>query len=204
MPRRALEWNSRAGRYRDPLTGRFISRDTVRSILDQAIAKSQQRIQATSDALRGGTLSLDDWHVVMREEIKRTQIAAEMLVQGGRAQMTAADYGRVGQRVRIQYDYLRDFAHGLADGAIRTDGSFLNRAKMYANAARVAFHESLADQLAGLGYTHERNVLHPAEHCAGCLAETERGEVPIFSLVPIGDRPCGGSDKCSIAYSVHR
>jgi hypothetical protein len=203
MARRPFEFVSSSGRYRDPLTGRFISRDTVRLLLDQAIAKSQLRLQTVSDEFRRGALSLDEWQLAMREEIKRTQIAAEMLVQGGRAQMTAADYGRVGQRVRVQYDYLRDFAQALSDGAIRTDGTFLNRAKMYASAARPAFHESLADQLSGLGYTHERNVLHPAEHCSGCLAQTERGEVPIFSLVPIGERDCGGNDKCSIAYSIH-
>jgi hypothetical protein len=136
----------------------------------------------------------------MRQEIKRTQLGAEMLVQGGRAQMTQADYGRVGQRVREQYDYLRDFANGLSEGAIRTDGTFLNRAKMYASAARPAFHDSLGDQLAGLGYSEERSILHPAEHCPTCLSEAERGYVPIGTLIPIGERDCLGNDKCSMLF----
>lgn len=200
MPRRRADWNPRTARYRDPLTGRWISRDAVRLLLDRAIAASQQRLQTASDEFRRGELSLDEWQVIMREEIKRTQLAAEMLVRGGRAQMTPADFGRVGQRVRMQYDYLRDFAQALKDGAVRTDGTFLNRAKMYANAARVAFHDSLGDQLAGLGYTHERNILHPAEHCDGCLDETAKGWSDIGTLTPVGQRTCRGNDRCSIEY----
>lgn len=137
----------------------------------------------------------------MREEIKRTQIASEMLARGGRAQMTAADFGRVGQRVREQYRFLRDFARQLRDGSIRTDGTFLNRAKMYAAAARVAFEESVGDLLANLGYRVEWNVLHPAEHCGVCVSETARGQVPIGSLIPIGQRTCRGNDKCEIRYA---
>lgn len=200
MARRPLEWNGRAGRYRDPLTGRFISRDTVRTILDQAIGKSQQRIRDASDQFRRTEITLDEWQVVMREEIVRTQLGAEMLVQGGRAQMTPADFGRVGQRVRAQYDYLRDFTQQVADGSIRTDGTFLNRATMYASSSRVAFHESLGSQLADLGYTEERSILHPAEHCDLCVSEAERGFVPIGTLIPIGERTCLGNDKCSVAY----
>lgn len=200
MARRPAEWNSRAGRYRDPLTGRYISRDAVRLMLDQAIAKSQARLQTVSDEFRRGALSLDEWQLVMREEIKRTHLAAEMLVQGGQAQMTPADFGRVGQRVRTQYDYLRNFAQSLKDGIVRTDGTFLNRAKMYANSARVAFHESLGDQLAGLGYSEERNLLATAEHCGGCLTETARGWVPIGTLIPVGERDCLANDRCQIDY----
>jgi len=195
-----FEFVSKSGRYRDPLTGRFISRDTVRSLLDQAIAKSQQAIQSASDQLRRGELSLDDWQALMRLELKRVHIGSEMLVQGGRAQMTASDWGRVGQRVRTQYNFLADFAKQLAAGAIRTDGSFLARAKMYPASARPAFHDSLGDQLTGLGYTHERSILHPAEHCPTCVSEAERGYVPIGTLIPIGERDCLGNDRCSMLY----
>ncbi len=198
---RRLQWNGRAARFRDPATGRFVSRSTVRGWIDQNILASQRRIHTASDDYRLARRSLDEWQTVMREEIKRTQIAAELLARGGRAQMTAADWGRVGQRVREQYGFLRDFAQQLADGSIRTDGTFLNRAKMYAAAARVAFEESVGDLLAAIGYTVEWNVLHPAEHCTGCLAETARGRVPIGTLVPLGERPCRANDRCSISYA---
>lgn len=198
---RRLQWNGRAARFRDPASGRFVSRATVRGWIDQNILASQRRIHTASEDYRLARNSLDEWQTVMREEIKRTQIASEMLARGGRAQMTAADFGRVGQRVREQYRFLRDFARQLRDGSIRTDGTFLNRAKMYAAAARVAFEESVGDLLANLGYTVEWNVLHPAEHCGVCVSETARGQVPIGSLIPIGQRTCRGNDKCEIRYA---
>ena len=199
--RQPYQWNAAAARFRDPETGRYISRAQVRQWIDRNIAASQARIQTLSEELRTGAIDLGEWERGMREEVKRTQLASEMLLRGGRNQMTQADFGRVGQRVRAQYDYLAAFVDDLRSGSVRTDGGFLARAKMYAAASRSAFHESERDQLAGLGYTKERSVLHPAEHCALCVSEAARGYVPIGELIPIGERTCLGNDKCSIVYS---
>lgn len=201
MPRSPYLWNGLSGRFRNPDTGRFISRVEVRDAVDRIILASQRRVQTASDEVRAGRISLDEWLATMRQELKRTQLDAEMLARGGRAQMTQADFGRVGARVRTQYGYLRDFAQQLKDGAIRTDGTMINRAKMYSASARVGFHESLGETLAAIGYTQEKNILHVAEHCGLCVSETERGWVPIGSLIPIGERTCMGNDRCSISYA---
>lgn len=193
-------FNARAARYRDPATGRFIPRSDVRQWLDRDIAASQARIQSTSNELRSGAIDLAEWQRIMREEIKQTQLAAEMLLRGGRNQMTQADFGRVGQRVREQYAFLNRLTDEIRAGTIRADGTFLNRAKMYAASARVGFHEGLSAQLGELGYTHERSVLHPAEHCGVCVSEAARGYVPLGDLIPIGARTCLGNDKCSMLF----
>lgn len=202
MPRRSpYLYQPRAARYRNPATGRYISRGQVRQWVDQNIAASQRRIQQLSEALREGTINLAEWQAGMREEIKRVHLGSEMLIRGGKTQMTPADFGRVGQRVRAQYGYLNDFTEQLRRGEIRTDGSFFSRAKMYAASSRTAYHKSERDQLSALGYTKERSLLHPAEHCDLCVSEAERGWVPIGELIPIGERTCLGNDKCSIAYA---
>jgi hypothetical protein len=194
------EWNSKAARYRDPATGRFISRDTVRKMVDQLIEKSRARVQTASEQLRSGTIDLGEWDAVMRQEIKRTQLSTTTLLRGGWNQMTAADYGRVGANVRAQYRYLEGFVTDLRSGKQRLDGSFFNRAKMYPASARVTFHEQLTQQLDDLGYVDELNVLHPAEHCAECIDASARGWVPIGTNVPIGQRQCRGNDRCSMRY----
>jgi hypothetical protein len=194
------EWNGNAARYRDPATGRFISRDTVRQIVDQLIEKSRQRVQAASEQLRSGSLDLGEWDSVMRQEIKRTQLSTTSLLRGGWNQMTAADYGRVGSNVRVQYHYLDGFVGDLRSGRQRMDGSFFNRAKLYPANARVTFHEQQTAQLDALGYTEELNVLHPAEHCVECIDARARGWVPIGTNVPIGKRQCVGNDRCSMRY----
>jgi hypothetical protein len=201
MARSPYQYNGRAGRFRNPDTGRFISRAEVRDAIDRIILASQRRAQGATDDVRAGRISLDEWQRILREEIKRTQLDAEMLARGGRAQMTAADFGRVGQRVREQYRFLRDFAQQLKDGAIRTDGTAINRAKMYSAASRAAFHESERDVMQAAGYTHERSMLAIAEHCDVCVREAARGSVPIGTLIPIGDRSCLSNCRCSIAYA---
>lgn len=194
------EWSATAARYRDPRTGRFVTRSAIRRGLDDIIQRSQNRITAFSDELRDGVIDLAQWQTAMREEIKETQLAAEALLRGGWKQMTAADYGRAGQRIREQYEYLDGFTAGLRDGVVRTDGSFFVRARMYAAAARVGFHDAQGEQLEALGYTEEKNVLHPAEHCEECVDQTAAGWVPINTLVPIGSRQCLGNDRCSMNY----
>ena len=51
------------------------------------------------------------------------------------------------------------------------------------------------------GFREERNVLNPAEHCAGCLAEAARGWVTLGSLVPQApaSRP---SDAATVATTA--
>jgi hypothetical protein len=194
------EWAPNLARYRDPTTGRFVSRDTIRAGVDQFIVASQARITAISEELRSGKINLAQWQTVMREEIKTTQLMAEALLRGGWEQMTQADYGRVGQRIREQYAFLEDFTDKLRSGEIRTDGQFMNYARMYATSARVGFHEGLEEQMQNAGYTEELNVLHPAEHCDECVAATATGWVPIGTNKPIGTRKCLGNDKCQMKY----
>lgn len=196
-----FQWNPNAARYRDPTTGRFISRDAVRLEVDRIISASQRRVLAASEQLNIGEIDLAQWDTVMRQEIKRAHLGSAALLRGGWAQMTPADYGRVGAAVKKQYQYLERFIEDIRSGNANTRGGHLfNRARMYPASARIAFHEQQTVQLEALGYTEERNVLHPAEHCAECVDASARGWVPIGTNVPIGQRQCKGNDKCSMRY----
>lgn len=181
------------------MTGRFVSRVTIRRGVDELILASQRRITLASEELRTRIIDLAEWQVVMQEEIKLTQLMAEALLRGGWNQMTLADYGRVGQRTRVQYEYLDDFTQKLAAG-MRTDGNFMNYARMYAAAARVGFEEGMQEQLTIAGYSEEHNILYPAEHCDECVEITARGWVPIGTNPPAGTRKCLANDMCTAEY----
>jgi len=200
-PRRGLTWVTRAAQFRDPDTGRWITRVQVRSWIDKFIAASQAKLLEASSAYRAGNLSLDEWQATMREEIKDAHLTAEALARGGWNQLTPADFGRVGQRVRAQYRFLAGFTEDLRRGAVRLDGAFLNRAKSYAGSALAGFYGSMGDVAASAGLTRERSMLSVAEHCQGCIDEAAKGWVPIGTLTPIGQRPCLGNDKCHMAYA---
>lgn len=196
-----MQWATQAARYRDPETGRFISRAQVRDVLDRIIGASQTRIRNASNELRAGRLDLGAWDAMMRREIKRTQLSAEALARGGWNQLTANDFGRVGSRVKTQYRYLENFLDELRSG-MRTDGRMMQRAEMYAGAARGSFHKSQQLLLSSLGYTHERNLLGRAEHCPTCLDMSALGWVEIGTLIPIGERDCLTACRCDLKYAA--
>jgi hypothetical protein len=197
-------WRASAGRYVDPLTGRFVAQTTVRRWLDDALAAEQRRMQRAARAYRASaqTLSeLDAFERAMREGIKNTHLMAAMSANGGAAQMTAADYGRVGRIVRFHYEKLEAWMQRIADGTAPLDGRFVVYAALYAGAARGTHYTFAGRVAATAGMTWEENLLGATDQsCAECLTQTDMGQVPIGTLVPVGQRTCLGNCECTIVY----
>ena len=57
--------------------------------------------------------------------------------------MSQADYGRAGQRIREQYDYINRFAQQVASGEQKLDGTLTRRAQMYAEAGRNTYEATV-------------------------------------------------------------
>lgn len=193
-------WNTASARFYDRATGRYVSRDTMRSALDDVIADAEREVRGASEQLRAGTIDLAQWQRTVRDSVKETMLDATALARGGWDQLTQADFGRVGQAVRVQYEYLDKLTSEIRAG-LPLDGRFLNRAAMYAKAARPFFHDEQRQLLEASGYTRERNVLHASEHCGGCVDMTALGWVPIGTCIPIGERECLGNDRCTMRYA---
>lgn len=193
------QWNALAARYYDPRTGRFVSRDQVRQALDRVIDAEKQEIAQLSNELRSGAIDLAQWQAGMRDAIKTTALSAAFAAVGGRAQMSQADYGWVGAYIKEQFQYLDKFTSDIRAG-LPLDGRFLNRAGMYAETARGAFHELLNQVLDDAGYTREQSILHPAEHCDECVDQASLGKVPLGTCIPIGQRQCLGNCHCTMRY----
>lgn len=194
------KWSPATGQYVGP-GGRFVARSTVRAAIDLALDAEKARALLLSQKLRNGTISLDAWRAEMREMIKTVHLYDAAIARGGFAQMTAADYGRVGQIVRLEYGWLERFAVDLASGRQPLDGRFLRRAQDYAEAGRATYHATETATMRNAGFRYEWNILHPADHCIGCLGETSRGRVPIGALIPIGSRDCRRKCKCTKGFS---
>lgn len=136
----------------------------------------------------------------MLREIKTVHVANAVTAKGGWVQMEQSDWGRVGQRIRVQYDYANKFASEIRYGKQKLDGRFLQRADMYGSAGRATFEAERRADREENGMTEERNRLHPAEHCSQCLEENTKGWVEIGTLVPIGERLCRVNDHCTLEY----
>lgn len=192
-------WNARALRYIAP-SGRFVSRAEVRGAIDQALVNAERRIAGATEALRTGRLGLAPWERLMREEIKNVHLYNAAAARGGWAQMTQADYGRVGQAVRRQYEYLERFGNQIASGRVVPDGRFMMRARSYAQAGRSTYHMTDRRVHRERGFTEERSLLGIADHCDECVSEEGRGWVRIGDITPIGSRQCLSRCRCSIEY----
>lgn len=196
----AYTWSEASQRYRHAQTGRWVARAEVRRALDTALDRSRTEVTRLSRQLVNGQMSLADWQVAIAKEVKGMHLTSAALAKGGWAQMTPADFGRVGRTLRDEYGYLASFAQQVKDGTQKLDGSLVSRANLYAQAPRGTYHATEGYSMQATGKTEYRNVLANAEHCAGCLAETAKGWVPIGTLKPIGQRLCLANDRCSLEY----
>ena len=143
-----------------------------------------------------------EWRGAMQAEMRTLHSAATALAYGGTAQLTPSRRGRLGARLRQQYDYLSAFALDYAQGRL-SPAQAQARAQLYGVAVHAAFATARGEAAHDRGATHERNVLGPAEHsCPGCLAETARGLVPLGELVPVGQRQCVMRCLCSLVYET--
>lgn len=200
MPSR-FRWNAAAGRYIAP-SGRFLSQGAVRAALDGAIETQRRRIRELAEQLRTRKISLRRWTIEMRTAIKTVHLTSAALATGGWAQMAPADYGRAGRVIRDQYAYLERFARQMRAG-LPLDGRFLSRTDLYVEAGRGTYHAVERAERRARGLTHERNVLHPADHCTGagsCVEQTDRDWVEIGELLPIGQRLCRARCRCTLEY----
>ena len=190
----------RTGRYRDAVTGRFVSQLRVRADIDGYIDNSKTYLDALANQLRNREISLAEWQTAMRSEIKSMHLSTSMAAHGGRAQMTPADWGRAGQEIRAQYEYLDRFAAEIASGRVGLDGRLNVRAQMYAEAARGTYEQEGRRMAAQASLTQERRILHAAESCTDCIEYAGRGWQPIGTLPRIGQSQCRVNCRCTFEY----
>lgn len=171
-------------------------------MIDAALTNHGNAIAALADQLRARQLSLTEWERRMRVEVKSIHLYSAMAAKGGRAQLTAQDFGRIGAAVKRQYRYLSRFANEIATGQQPLDGRAVRRSKMYAQAGRGSYEATRERLLASKGFDLERNVLNPAaEHCVGdnsCDEQTKLGWVKRGTLVKINARRCLTECHCQI------
>ena len=203
LPPSPYRWNERAGRYQDA-RGRFVSWRAVQRSLYETVDTARDAIKDLAQDLRDGKLSLQAWRDAMATEIRNLHAASAAAAKGGWAQMTPADWGRVGGRVRGELWYLNRLAGEIVSGKQRLDGSFLRRAAMYGDAGKRTYAAQESVEAGRHGFDEEHSELGTAEHCDECVAEASKGWVPIGTLIGIGLRACMNSCACTMHYRNSR
>jgi hypothetical protein len=209
-PRSVYTWDPRALRYRGP-SGAFVSQQAIKQALNTFVRRAQVEIQRLAREMTAGRIPIEEWQRQTANLVKSTHLANAAAAKGGWGQMTPADFGRVGQRLKLQYQHLRKFAKEAATGAL-TPENIERRAGMYARSAAGAFERSRFDTfqaMASAGIKVEmRNKLGKAEHChtgkgrVGCAEESARGWVRLGDMTLPGERQCLSNCRCSVQYKV--
>ena len=116
--------------------------------------------------------------------------------------MTDSDYGRVGNYVRRQYEFLRGFMRDVASGSQPLNGMVNARCRLYSEAGRPLFHRMEKAEKRVRGETQRRSVRSAFDSCADCIAAEAAGwrDIDDASIPEIGERQCGNRCRCSWEY----
>lgn len=204
MADQSFTFDRASQRYRDLRTGRFLPAREVRDAVDRLADLASRRLGESAARFRAGQITVSQWIAESQQLVKQSQIAAALAAYGGRSNMNAAQWGLVGQQIRVQYAYLRRMADDVLSGRQRLNGRLDARSRQYGQAARVIFEAIRARESGSAGLAWERNVRHASESCAQCRAQSAAGWVPRGTLVPVGSRTCRSSCRCTIERSATR
>jgi hypothetical protein len=215
--------NGGRGGYRQP-NGRVASWATVRSWLDGYIESAREEASAVADAVIDGRLTLAEAELRMRDITASAHIAAAVLERGGFAQMSPADYGRVGRRLFNpaapdtpegregwgQYQYLRGLFRDVEAGKQPFDGNLVRRLTAYVDSSRHTYHVLELRHMRALGFDEAKRIRHAQDSCTdregarygrrGCRELAAQGWMPIGEMVPIGGAACWHQCRCGTAY----
>ena len=196
-----FRWNpalGQTGRYIDK-RGRAVAQSRVIGDLENVTTGLRAEMLDLSRQLQSQTISLAEWQVGMRDKVKIIHNAHAAAQSGGWAQMTQGDWGAVGAITKKQYAFLQNFAIQIENG-LPLGGNFLRRSMMYADAARGTGQDMLRRKAGQNGFTEERRILNPADHCPDCVEFAARGWQPLGSLPRISDSICRTNCKCEFEF----
>jgi hypothetical protein len=196
--RQRFQWSEERGKYRDLVTGRYISALEVRRAVDQTLRSIGQETKRMADDLRAGRISLDRFRLEMRARSREVHILSAAAGRGGFNKMDAKAWGQVGGVIAEQDKFIDGFIADIQSGKQKMTASLSHRAAQYVEAGRTTHERAKRDVVTERGHTEERNILRDAQHCSECPELTSRGWVPIGTLPLPGQRECHGGCVCEI------
>ncbi len=157
-------------------------------------------LRTLAASLVAGEIDISEFERRAREEIEQAIHDAAMLIAGPLYATMGTLMALVLDAIGRQMQWLSMLVADILSGRQPLNSSLLRRLSMYAGAGWSSLQEMQQMMALQMGYTQERNILAPAEHCGGCLEETGKGWVPIGTLVPVGSRDCLSNCLCHLEF----
>jgi hypothetical protein len=193
--RTGYRWDRSISRYRDNENGRLVPESRILSSVErfneQAIRGNVSNI---TERFLDGRIDLPRWQELMAREIKDGWVVSAYAGRGGKNAMTFADYGRLGGRLRFEYQQLNRFALRIKNGEM-TAAQIRVNAELYALSARTGYWDGMTAAKRDAGYIAEQRFLGQADHCEVCVGLADRGIQPVGTL-PEPGTVCEGKRRC--------
>ena len=162
--------------WRNLKTGRMVSGAMVQAEVDRHIAAGQELMQALTKRYYAGEISLAEWKLATAAELRDMHSAFAMLGAGGRDNMTASMWGRVGGNLSDEYRHLQQFAEAIGNETV-SEAQALARITQYGNSSKQAYWDVFKETAA------------PAEN----------PDLPLLTNSPRdGGTQCRGNCNCEI------
>lgn len=141
-------WDTKSRRYRNSETGRWLSHATVTALRNEFSATQRVWADTAAGALTRGDWTVRRWELEIRDRLKTIFTGEYLLGRGGKQAMTQADYGRIGNMLKDQYQFLRGFALDVQAGLL-TEAQIAARTQMYHESSVQAFERAKAVAYSG-------------------------------------------------------
>lgn len=212
MPDWGYDPRLRGSGYRDLETGRILSKDAARGLMEVQIVAGGNVTNTLASMYVDEKISPADWKGAFRQELKDQYITQYVEGKGGRENMTPRDWGSVGGMLAEQYGYMDNFTEQLAESEW-SEEYLANRMGLYINSSRQAYERALDREAPARGFTTKTWVTDPeSETCEDCETLQGQGEIPVeepfvspstgaSDILPgTGDTICLTNCQCHVEY----
>lgn len=199
-----ITYDRRAGSYRGD-NGRFVARAEVLRLVDGEAARLETRLRGHARLLNANRISVGEFQSRMAEDLKLSYLRSAALGSGGRQGLTNRHFGKVGQELKDQYAFLRNFGEAIAAGEL-SEKQILARAKSYGISTRTAFFEAEKITRQANGFNQAKRTRDPqAQSCPDCIRYSTNGQwFPINQVVAPGvNCQCRSRCRCQIVFRVN-
>lgn len=191
-----FSYSQSARQYRDNTTGRFLSTEQARGLIEQQIVAIGQDISTIGDLLVRDLISVSTWEEQTAIALKTLHIQSYVLGKGGMRQMGDTDYRNLTDKLQYQFLKLRGFSQDIINEGM-SEAQFKARLQLYSNAARSSY-ENGRRAAHGAGWL-ERRVLSRDNNCDPCINHSGRGWQPSGFLPGIGEQ-CDCMARCNCGF----
>ncbi len=174
--------------------GQFVPTTAVRFMMTRNIEQTQGDIRAIGQLLVSGKISLATWEETTAKALKNLHIQSYLLGRGGKNAMTQRDYGLIGQRLKSEYQYLRQFAEQIKSEPM-SQAEFFRRLEMYASAGSGLYEKARTEGHIKSDFRWERRIRTKTESCQSCIGFESMGWQPIGTL-PAPTESCECRSNC--------